>query len=504
MDPEFALLILESELLGDVRIAPEQFAYFSEAVAAAAAVPEGYSGLAWQGGAKLLKEALSRGHDPTHFFSTFGWDALATGIRAGLENNQVLSALSYASLSFLPPAESSSVFDHPQISRAVRTGLGKMPHPFIKPAELNAADEAVQAQFGELLKRLSSFGADNELLLQWSASALRVLLTQSHLYQTAAISLLETLCLEGRIAAAYYAFRAMAEQHDDLWDHPVALRVLQSLIDQYWQDSEVGEEVLAQLCVDDDVVRRLDQRFDLLVLIGVLAINRVQCRAHDRRTETTAWRLVNEVFGTSALVASALSDYLTDGSLPPVPVCKIDQIEDLEREFRQAVALVEKDLGPRKYKTLAMRIYQSNIQEVFSPILDRIRSGHCSSELVKQIREIDPEELVTGSEWLDTTPHRIGTKVLRKMTSDNRRTLETLESAAHKGIELDRAKAEFNSQPTDEFEFFQEFEMIVRELGTAAQWALKTLLPDFWTRFQEGLSVAIKEMEARHHAAREY
>ena len=504
MDPESALLILESELLEDVRIASEQFGYYSEVVVAAAAVPEGYSGLAWRGGTRLMNEALGCDYNLAHFFSTFGWDALANGIRAGLENKQVLSALSYASVSFLPPAESSSVFDHPQVARAVRSGLDRMPHPFVKPAELSAADDAVQAQFGELLKRLTDFAADGELILQWSASALRVLPVRSKLYQTAAISLLDTFCLEGRIAAAYYAFRAMAEQRDDLWDHPVALRVLQALIDRYWQDLGNGGEVLAQLCMDDDVVRRLDERFDLLVLIGTLAINRVQCCAHDSRTETTAWRLVNEVFGISALVASAPRDYLTDGSLPPVPICRIDQIETLEEELRQAVALVEKDLGPRKYKTLAMRIYQSNIRDVFSPILDQIRSGQCSLELVKQIREIDPEELVTGSEWLDTAPDRIGTKVLRKMTSDNRRTLETLESAAHKRIELDQAKTEFNSQTNDDFALFQEFEMIVKELGTAAQWALKTLLPDLWTRFQEGLSVTGREMEARHRAARQY
>jgi len=498
MDPEFALLTVESELLGEAEFDIGDLRRFGEVVAAAAATPGGYSGLAWKGGATLLDVARRHGQDPGHLFDVFGWRALANGIQTALQDKQLLAGLSYASVPFMPPKESPPIFDHPQVEEAIRTGLAATSQPFIRPSDLGAADAAVQAQFGELLDRLPNFPVDNELILQWSASALRVLPAESRTRQIAAIKLMETLCKEGRVVAAYYAFRALAEQHEDLGRHPIALTILQSLIDRYWQDTEAGGEVLTQLCVDDDVLRRSDEQFDILILIGALAISRVRYY-EDKQTEATAWRFVNEIFGNSALVAHALGEYLTDGSLPPLPACKTDQLKVLEQDFNQAVANVEKELRPRKYKPLANRIYQSNIQEVFTPFLDAIRSGHCSTELIERIKNIDPEEVVTNSEWLQSSPDRIGSKVLRKMTADNLRTLQALELAARKCIELDAARAEWAAQPDDELEFFQEFSLLLEELGETAKWALETLLPDLWTRLQEGVTIAIREQEARRY-----
>lgn len=501
MDPEFALLMLESELLGEAEFDIGDLSRFGEAVAAAAATPPGYSGLAWKGGAKLLDVARGLGQDPDRLFTTFGWRALANGIQTALRDKRLLSALSYASVPFLPPTESPPIFDHPQIVEAIRSGLVVTPRPFVKPSDLGAAAPAVQAQFGELLSRLSNFSIDNELSLQWSACALRVLPTQSMYHQVAGISLLQALCSEGRIAAAYYAFRALAEQHEDLWKNPIALAVLQSFVNLYWQDEELGSEVLAQLCADDDVLRRGNEQFDILVLVGALAINLTR-RYGDKRTEATAWHFVNEMFGSSALVAHTLGNYLTDGGLPHLPVCKTDRLEALEQELNQAVAFVENELRPRQYKRLASKIYHSNVQEVFTPLLDEIRSGHCSAELVERIQRIDPAKLVTASEWQQASPYPTGSKVLRKMTGDNLRTLQALESAARKRIELDNARAEWVNQPDDEFKLFQDFDSLLEDLGATGIWALETLLPDLWTRLQEGITIAMREQEARRYGTR--
>jgi hypothetical protein len=190
MDPNLAVLILESELLGETGIDLKQLDRFEEAVATAAKIPAGYSGLAWKGGARLLDVAQKLGQDPDRMFTSFGWRALANGIQAALESKQLLAALSYASVPFLPPKETPSVFNHPQIVKAICAGLVTTPRPFIKPSDLGAADAAVQTQFGDLLNQLPNYSADNELVLQWSASALQVLSTQSRPYQVAAINLL--------------------------------------------------------------------------------------------------------------------------------------------------------------------------------------------------------------------------------------------------------------------------------------------------------------------------
>jgi hypothetical protein len=502
MDPEFALLTVESELLGEAEFDIGDLSRFGEVVATAAATPGGYSDLAWKGGARLLDVARRHGQDPGHLFDVFGWRALANGIQTALQDKRLLEGLSYASVPFMPPKGSPYIFDHPQVVEAIRTGLATLSQPFIKPSDLGAADAAVQTQFGELLSRLSSFPVDNELILQWSASALRVLPTESRSHKVAAIKLLETLCSEGRIAVAYYAFRALAEQHEDLWEYPVALIILQTFVDRSRQDEAVGGEVLAQLCVDDDVLRRCNEQFDLLVLVGSLAINLIR-RYGDERTEATAWHFVNEMYGSSALVAYALGNYLTEGSLPPLPISRTDRLETLEQEFKEVVALAENELRLRRYALpLAAKIYQSNVREVFTPFLDGIRSGHCSSTLVKRIQESDPEELVTESELQKSATYPIDGKMLRKMVGDSSRILQALGSAALKRIELDKARAEWAAQPDDELELFQEFSLLLEELDEAARWALETLLPDLWTRLEEGVTIAIREQEARRYGAR--
>lgn len=503
MDPEFALLKLELELLSEAKCNLSDLSQFGEAVTTAATTPDGYSGLAWKGGAKLLGVAQRLGQDPDRFFDTFGWRALANGIQTALRDKRLLSALSYASVPFLPPTESMHIFDHPQIVEAIRAGLATTPPPFIKPSDLGTADAAVQTQFGELLRRLPNFPVDNELTLQWSASALRILPSQSSHHQVAAINLLQALCSEGRFAAAYYAFRALAEQHEDLWRHPIALTVLQTFVSGLWQDEEMGSAVLAQLCVDDDMLRRCDDQFDILVLIGALAINLTRHYGGEP-TEATAWHLVNEMLGRSALVAYALQNYLMDGSLPSLPISMADRLEDLKQEFNQAVALVEKELRPRRYALLSLagKIYQANIQEVFTPLLDEIRSEHCSPKLVERIQEIDPVELITGSEWQKSSRYPIDGRMLRKMVGDNSRILQALKSAARKRIELDDARAEWAAQPDDQFGLFQDFGLLLEDLSSTATWALKSLLSDLWTRLQEGISIAAREQEARRHGTR--
>lgn len=504
MDPELALLTLESELEDEAELSDlEDLHRLGQAVAAAAATQEGYSGLAWKAGAKLLDVAERFGQDTDHLFDTFGWNALANGLQGAIRDKKLLRALSYASVSFLPRSQSPPVFDHPRVVEAIRAGLVATPRPFINLSDLAAADTSVQTQFGELLSRLPDFTLDNELILQWSASALRVLPSQSPYRQVAAINLLHALCGERRFIAAYYAFRALAEQHEDLWRHPIALNVLQSLFDQYWQNEEVGVQVLAQLCADDDVLRRSDQQFDMLVLIGALAISLLH-RYGCQGPEVVAWHFVNETYDLSALVAHALGNYLTDGSLPPLPTSRSEWVEALEQEFNQAVRLVENELRPRKYGllTLAGKIYQSNVREVFTPLLNEIRSERRSSTLVEQIRQTDTEKLVTESEWQKASTYPINGRILRKMVGDNRRILQALECAARKGIELDEARAEWAAQPDDEFKLFHEFRLSIEGLGPTAIWALETLLSDLWMRLQEGVAIAAREEEAKRHAAR--
>ena len=304
-----ALEKLQLELLDVPEPAMETLSEFMEATIVVAGMQQGYSGLVWRAGARILDIAEKHGQDPSRLFGKFGWSTLARAVHSSLQDDNLLQALSYASEPFLPPPGSPPIFDHPQITEALRTALAKNPRPFIKPSELSLVESAVQAQFGELLSRLENLSVDSEVLLQWSSSALRALPVQSECHRVAAASLLRTLHSKKRPAIAYYTFRALAEQHEDLWQQPLALSVLQTFIEQYWQDEETGVEMLNHLCADDDLLRKAGEDFDLLTLIGALGINLAR-RYGYTEAEAVAWRFVNEMYGSYTLVAHALSEYL--------------------------------------------------------------------------------------------------------------------------------------------------------------------------------------------------
>lgn len=499
MEPQDALLILEMELIDEAECTADKLGYYAGVVISAATLPQGYSGLAWVGGAKLLDVARRLGQDPNQLFDLFGWQALANGIRTSLQNKRILEGLSYATVPFLPPVGSVSIFEHPQVVKAIQDGLITTPQPFVKPADLGAVREDVQFQFGELLGRLVDMNADSELCLQWSACALRVLPPQSACYEVAAISLVRSLCRAGRFGVAYYAFRALAEQTESLWDGPMALGILRSFIEQYWQDEQTGYEVLAQLCVDEDVLRQCRKHSDLFVILGALSINLTK-RHSDGHTEATAWSFVSDMLDVSALVAHTFGSYLTESSLPPLPVSKAEHRRILQGELDAVLESVEEELHPRKFKKLASKVYQLNVQEVFAPLLDQIRAGSCPPQLVAHIQELDPEKLIADAERRVPSPDEIGRRVLYKMAEDNRRILKKLESAAQKRIELDLASRERIDSSLGEFDLYEEFNLVLENLGESARWALETLLPDLWKRLQEGVAITVREQEARRYA----
>jgi hypothetical protein len=501
MEPDYAVLVLESELLGSTSIEQRRLPQFEEAVIAAAATQQGYSGLAWNGGAKLLELGRAFGYDVDGYFATFGWHALSNGIRAALQDKQLLSALSYVTVPFVPLPRIPNVFDQPQVVEALRAGFAVTPRPFIEPAKLGASAPAIRDQFGELLRRLPALSVDSELVLQWSASALQVLPVESGCHQLAAISLLQTLCRERRVAAAYYAFRALAEQHESLWEHPVALEAVRSLIERSWPADGFGALVLTQLCTDEDVLRRCDQQLDLLVVLGALAVN--LCRGHtDHPAETTAWHFVNAMLNNSPQVAHALQEYVVSGVLPTLPHSIGAGLRALTQELEQAVAAVQYEMRPRAYAQLALasKIYQTNIQTVLAPFLAEIQAEHYSASLLTRIQKVDPAALISDCEWQRKAPYPIQGKMLRKMVADNHRILQALETAARKRMGLEAATKEWSEQRSEEFELFLEFGALWDDLGSTARWALETLIPDWAERLRAGARIAAKELEVKHHA----
>lgn len=479
----------------------ENLEQFAPAVVVGATVREGYSGLAWEAGTELLAGGKLYDRDPVQFFEAFGWEALANGICASLREKHILEGLSYVKVPFLPPTNDVHILDHPQVVKAILDGLAETPRPFVRPAELGAADEEVQYEFGELLQRLVALGADEELCLQWSSCALRVLPTQSLPYRAAAVSLLRTLLRSERNIAAYYVYRALAEQIEELWDDPVSLEVLRTLISQYWQDSPNGHEVLVQLCADDEVLRHCRQHSDTLVMLGALAIHLSRHYDYDQ-VAPAAWRFVNDLLEDSAWLSSVFGDYLESGTLPELPTTFAGELALRREELDSAVRSAERAMRRRQYKQIALagRIYNENLQHVFYPILEAVQSSQFSEGVLDQIRGLDPESLVVDSGLQRLAPYPIEGRVLRKMIRDHVQIIEALESAAQARAELEKAKSLCASQSSEEFGLYDDFALVSDSFGQVSTWALQTFVPDLWERLQDGTRIVAIQREVLSNA----
>ncbi len=503
MDAEEALLELDEWLSRghEGKYSSEDLQRYAAAVVEAATISEGYTKAAWKGGANLLRIAETMGVDRVGMFDSFGWLALANGLRAGLSNKHILRALSYADENFLPPANMTGIFKHTLVLQALEDGFRVTPRPFIAPSELAATTSAVQAQFCCLLNSLDTTSADLELRLQWSTCALRVLSSNDAAHQEASVSFLQSLLDGQRYLVAYYAFRALADQHEDLWRESLATEILQLFVG-YCLDRADGHMPLVQLCTDPDLLRKCHGQSAIPVLLGTLGIHLVRDLGH-QEGEDIAWLFINELYNTYSLLAYALSSYLNSGELPTLPAQYAQRIEQNRSAFRESLRIAERELRQRTYDdvTLAIKIYQDNVQDTFRPILEEAQSGHISEQFLNQMKQIDPAELVTENNLQRTNRFPIQGTLLRKMIADNRKILQALESAAKTRMKLDELLSDLAAQSTEQFGLYHEFKAACDDLGQPFQWALETLVPNLLQRLKTGLEITRQE-EAIIHATR--
>lgn len=505
MDGIEALLNLEdriSELRSSKHFDFSELKELGQMIAIAAKVYDGYRGLAWQYGGDLLNFARNAHLDEEALFDSFGWSSLKNGIESAIENREILEALCFAESDSFWGARSLNS-NSTTIGQTLTTALHNTPRSFMNPSLLAAASEKIQKQFVSLFDILAMQPVDPELKLQWGACALRALPVTHDNRLSAAISFTNVLCAMNIPATAYCVFRALAEQHEELWISDSAIKVLRQYIELLITGPEQSLEGLVSLCVDDDLLRRCDDERNLLVILGGVGIYLVgECQVD--AGELVAWRLVSGIQSEFPLLAHTLSEFLVNKTLPSWPEELAAQLKIERAELSKKIDVVKKLLRDRGYDgvPLAREIYQWNVHYVFSPFLEEIES--CSSNqlaaLCMKIESLDAKQLVLDNQNQRESRYPIEGRLLQKMISDNDKILKALYEACTVRKSLSFLRAELANRSAESFQVFIEFEEFTESIATESQGVLERLLPHFWRHLNKGLEISKKEVRSLDEA----
>jgi hypothetical protein len=466
-----------------------------------ASYPDGFSGKAWEYGAKLMELTRQSGGDGLTVFNKIGWKMLQQALTAGIIHKKVIQILSVTQYNFVPSGINlSSVLSDPRIKTAIEAGLKIEKHPFVIPSDLGTLPPDGQGIFAELLKVVHNLSIDDELRLQWSASVLRFCAPTTPAYFVAAQVLVETLLKDERIFSAYYSFRALCESHEDLWDSDIAIEIAKAFISKHLYDiSEI--DVMTDFCIDVKEQSQLHEMAQLRLLTGVLGTH-FWLSQKVERCEEIAWEFPGLFQLNYPTLSSTLAKYIADGDLPDMPPQYVDAMSNLETQFQDFLNAAQKELRERAYRgvPLAIKIYHDNIKNIFTPIFESIKKRIHPEKIMKKIDAIDPVELVQANERQRQDKFPIQGNLLQNMINDNFDIKKSMEAACQTLITIQGIQNKRAAIYNDQFDMYKEFDLLALDMNETFMQAFEKLLPDFWKRLNDGLKVW--KNEDRYYAER--
>lgn len=504
MDSIEALLNLEdriSKLRNSREISFSGLGNLGQMVAIAAKAPDGYKGLAWQYGGDLLDLARNAHFDEQSLFDSFGWLSLTNGIEGALKNREILKALCFAEYESFWQARSLAS-SNTTVGPTLANALKAIPHAFVDPSLLATASDKVQKQFVSLFGLLVTQPIDPELKLQWGACALRALPVTCADRFYAAMGFIDTLHSINVPATTFCVFRALAEQHEELWISDCAIKVLQQYIELLIDDPEQGVKELVSLCTDDDLLYRCDSEQNLLVMLGAVGIYLVVHKDSISAGERIAWRFVNGIQNEFPLLAHAFYEFFANAALPPWPEKLAVQLDVKRSNLLGEIDNIKTLLRDRGYDgvSLARQIYQWNIKHKFSPLLEKIEN--CPPDQLARLRDeiesLDAKQLVLDNPNQKESRYPIEGRLLHKMTNDNDKILEALHATCTAREELVALRVELTNRSAESFRVFMEFEKFTGFVAIESQRLFERLLPDIWYHLRKGLEISKEEAGLLH------
>jgi len=492
MEYDDAVLSIEMQLENPDKLNLDELA---EPFYVVASTPDGYSGKIWEYGEKLMDLVQKKGGSRTEAFERIGWNTFYSAIYSSIVQKKIVQALSYAKYNFVHPEKSAkAILSHTRVITAIQAGLKTQKHPFINPSDLGVLDQSGQDVFAELLTIVDSLQVDDELRLQWSASALRFCPPVSNPYLIASEILEKTLLRTERWFSAYFLFRALSEYRDELWRSQFPLDIIKALIQNHLSDKSKGLDILVEICSDSDIQSKSRENNNLRLLIGILSLY-LWSEHNFVDIEAMAWEFPTMLQVDYPNLSSTLSRFIVDKTLPDLPPQFIEEIEKLEKNLTNLINDAQNELRDRSYRgvPLAIKIYQDNLKNYFIPILDDIKLRKNYIKILDHITKIDPESLITDNEYQKSNYFPIEGNLLQKMINDSFEIKESLIKAGDGLEKIQTIQDERSMVSKDYFDLFPEFEIFADDLSETGRWAFAQLIPDLWVALNTGLDVYKRE-----------
>lgn len=395
-NPQIALATLEDfEQMGNTPSSPQQLREIGAALVGAASLVDGYSGLIWRVGSKLLMMLDSA--EAEQFYERYGYAAVATGLAASLRAGDFPLALTFAEHLFYTGADVASVFAHPRVLETLSEVCASAQLPRLTSERFAHASPAIRKAALALLGVASEITLPAPLHLQLSAALLAAATTPEERAQ-AGLAFIQALLAQEHYLNAYCVWRALAQEQPDLYSHPVGLETLYRLVWWLTLDTHLPGAHLAMLCSDSTLQQEgfVVPGIALALCLGSLVV----ARANHPQGEELAQFYADMLRGHHYL---ALSDTLL-AQLPsyedaardvtPEEAARNQAIQESSAAFAAALAEADRRIQVSNYRFAPTKQMRNQIDVRLKAALAAFQQPEeLRDELALSLMESEPDEI---------------------------------------------------------------------------------------------------------------
>jgi hypothetical protein len=452
----------------------------------AASMREGYEKLIWQAGYDLL--VLSE--DANAFYERFGYDAVASALRASIEDGTFPLSLGFIDYEFLPPSGGlEALAHHPLIQQSLQIFQDTSITLSLENFHKNPNIVKIGSQF---LKYAQTLHLPTHLCLQMAAILLSMA-TNEQDSELATRAVLDQLASSKKSISLFYCWRAACERFPTLWEESIYMDGLVALLKTCRTLPDQGASILAQLHNDAEMIDAATLHPRMLYIMG-LSGWWLYTRYNHAKGKDIAFNFLWSIMSSYPELCKALKSYL-EGEGPPER--SPEEIEQLQKDFQREMRLLREEMRLRIYRglPLTLEIGSYNLIHILEPLYEAMEGASAlPPDKYAQIRTLDATALVDQNPRQRAAPKsmRIIGNVRTDMISDYETIIALLRRALALREKLNAASTEVASTlPLGTPEIQREVATIIEadpELRWIFEWFLpETLQPASSAQFVESL-----------------
>lgn len=332
----------------------------------AAGVREGYEHVVWQAGAYLLLVS----EDADAFYERFGYDTVASALRASLEDGTFPLSLGFIDADFLPPGgRLEALMRHPLIGQVLQ--MFQVNPPALSLEYFRATPRIVQIG-SQFLQYARAACVPGQVCFQIAALLLSAATSEQEA-ELATRAVLNQLACAGKTISLFYCWRAACERFPTLWEESAYMESLEAVLKDSRAFQDQGATVLSQLHTDEKLIEMTLHHSRLRYLTG-LSGWWLYVRYNHTKSKDTAFKFLWAMMSSLPELYKALKSYLQSESQPEQTA---EEVEQLQKDFQQEMRTLQEGLRLRIYRglPLTLEIGSYNRINIFEPIYEALEGA---------------------------------------------------------------------------------------------------------------------------------